>query len=640
VYEEATCEDDASTSCTDYECNRGSTTLVTCTANGELFCNCTAEEGGLIVITSQVVLPDEMTCVVSNPDNGDICQEFSFDSSGDDVGLDLGDRFGSLTVSSCTGEGKPEQNCLADVAFYYRIANVGSNDLQIVNFTRTCDGVPLYFTEITDGPVGVVLREGISGYVQEKSTIDVCRNVNIDKGLFAEGITFDNGALLGPCSTENDLIIPVHPLAPTSAPVTPAPVTPAPVTPAPSPVPTTLAPTLPPTEAVPSNCEGLTVAERRNEILALLEVISDPSLLSDSLTNQYKASQWLIEEDELQVCPSDVQVIQQRYIASLQYFSLNGDSWKFCNRAEANSGSPSPCSTVRWLSVDNACKWEGNDCYPIAGSTKIIKLGPDENGASGSIPSEVTYLTELVDIDLDDNGGINGKIPENVGSISELVGFDVDNNLMTGTIPESIYDLNNLKYLDLDHNIFTGTLSTEIGRLDLLVLQLHSNAFTGQIPTEIGLLDSLTILTFDTNEFTGPIPSELNSAFDLEELTFGRNNMNGTLPASFGEFRQLEFLQFSLNNFNGNIPTEYGQMTKLTSLNFNGNNLDGEIPTELGLLVQTTMMLFHANDFTGISIPQEICDLKIENGGNLGILTADCKGLNPPVICSCNCTCY
>jgi len=634
MYEENTCDGDASTNCTDYQCTADSSVRVICTGGGELFCNCTVEEGGFIVLTSLVILPNEMTCSVENANTGEVCQEVSFDSSGNDVGLDLGDRFGSLVVSSCTGEGSPEQNCIVDVDYYYTVRNDGfssSGYLEITNFTRTCDGELLIFDNVENGPIGARLAPGAVGYLREESSIDVCRSVAMVKGVRVDAL-FDGNP--GPCFVEDDLIIPVHPVAPTLPPVTPAPVTPAPLTAAPSPAPTTASPTASPTTAEPSSCVGLTVAKRRNEILARLEQISDPSLLTDSESAQYRASQWLIDFDDYQVCPSDDQELVQRYIASLLYYSLDGDRWNSCSQDFMR-----PCDNdIRWLSNTETCKWSGNQCYPISGSTKLSALGPDDNGASGSIPTEVSYLTELIDINLDDNNGISGPIPENIGNMDALVGLDLDNNIMTGTIPESIYDLPKLEYLDLNNNIFTGTISTEIGRLDLKLLQLNSNAFIGTIPSEIGLLNSLTVLTLDVNDLSGTIPSELNSAFDLQELTFSNNrNLNGTLPTVFGEFRFLESLRFSLNEFTGNIPTEYGQLIKLENLNFSGNKLGGKIPSELGLLVEATHLIFHNNDFTGV-MPQEICDLK--TNGKLDILTSDCQGLNPQIVCQCCDACF
>ena len=63
------------------------------------------------------------------------------------------------------------------------------------------------------------------------------------------------------------------------------------------------------------------------------------------------------------------------------------------------------------------------------------------SGLTGSIPSEIGYLTNLIKLNLYGNQ-LTGSIPPEIGNLINLTRLRLGYNQLTGEIPESICDLN------------------------------------------------------------------------------------------------------------------------------------------------------------------------------------------------------
>ena len=290
----------------------------------------------------------------------------------------------------------------------------------------------------------------------------------------------------------------------------------------------------------------------------------------------------------------------------------------------------------------------------------------DENNLVGTLPSELSALTNLVSLDFDSNANLGGTLPAEFGGLIQLTSLDIDSGSFSGTIPESLYQLTNLEALDIDLNQFTGTLSTSIGNLvNLNVLQIDSNAFTGPVPSEINQLENLSefnncllvmltgawlhvessdshhsylststgfFTTADT-QMTGEILQYFEGRTELQILGVGENSFIGTIPTFFGEFAGLEVLSLLGNSFSGTIPTQLGNLNNLGMSHL-------VFPSEV-LLIGSRLLTFspyncaenlflHFNSFEG-SMPSEICALR--TSGQLRQLTSDCAGPNAAVQC-------
>lgn len=342
-------------------------------------------------------------------------------------------------------------------------------------------------------------------------------------------------------------------------------------------------------------CNGLTLQEREDELLQELTQYSDEGLLIDPNTFQGTAFRWLVDTDPTQVCPDETLNVQQRYILALFYYSMGGDSWIQCTAA--TSPTPGLCVSEfrRYLSTSNVCFWFGIVCSGDA----IQGIFLDENNLSGELPSELEFLTALVDIDLDSNKLISGEIPSSLGNLPVVESIDLDDNQLSGPIPENLYNAVTLTAIDLDDNQLEGSLSPSVSNLvDLEFLFLDKNEMTGEIPSEIGLLDNLEAMHLDGNDFEGVIPDEVGDMASILELTFHNNpSITGEIPSSIQNLDTLQILSLHNTGISGQVPSELGRLTNLLSLTL------------------------HFNDLTG-TMPDEICALR--TSGSLALLTVNC----------------
>lgn len=131
-------------------------------------------------------------------------------------------------------------------------------------------------------------------------------------------------------------------------------------TPVPTPLPTPVASAPPSISAAPTvNC-NMDLVSRAVSLQSLLRDVSDPVSMLTEGSAQNRAWKWLLEEDDMFVCPNDSNVIQ-RYVMAVFYHSTLGDSWFSCAN---NNNTPCPrgADTYRWLTGASECHWFGVDC--------------------------------------------------------------------------------------------------------------------------------------------------------------------------------------------------------------------------------------------------------------------------------------
>jgi Leucine-rich repeat (LRR) protein len=61
----------------------------------------------------------------------------------------------------------------------------------------------------------------------------------------------------------------------------------------------------------------------------------------------------------------------------------------------------------------------------------------DTNQLTGSIPSEIGYLTNLIILDLYTNQ-LTGSIPPEIGNLTNLIRLDLSDNQLSSVIPDEI----------------------------------------------------------------------------------------------------------------------------------------------------------------------------------------------------------
>ena len=340
-----------------------------------------------------------------------------------------------------------------------------------------------------------------------------------------------------------------------------------------------------------------------------------------------------------------------------------------------------------WLSAEPLGQWGGvttND------EGRVIALDLPNNNLRGSLPEEISDLSELQVLMIRENRGLSGPLPLSMMGMSSLTHlYAVYSQVcapddaalqewLDGLTEVQIYDcsddrdravlvdfynatdgpnwtssnnwlsdkplhewagvttnhLGRVTRLTLHGRNLNGTIPESFGNLtELRQLYLYDNDLKGPLPTSMGNLTELWIATLGGNEFTGPLPEGLGGLTNLEELRLQNNRLTGSLPASLGNLKKLELLylhrQVDENGnggLTGSIPASMGSMTSLQSLVLDRNNLSGSIPVELGNLSNLRRFAANRNQLTG-AIPTQLGNLRQLQV--LGLANNDLSGTLP-----------
>lgn len=111
-------------------------------------------------------------------------------------------------------------------------------------------------------------------------------------------------------------------------------------------------------------------------------------------------------------------------------------------------------------------------------------------------------------------------LPTSLPSSTVEISYNQDG--YTGTIPTEFGQLTAVTSLDLGQNSLTGTLPTEVGLMTALQTGrakkglFSKNSLTGVLPTQLGQLSMMTAFFWSSqNSQTGTIPTELGTMTDF-----------------------------------------------------------------------------------------------------------------------------
>ncbi|XP_058001522.1 receptor-like protein 6 [Hevea brasiliensis] len=247
---------------------------------------------------------------------------------------------------------------------------------------------------------------------------------------------------------------------------------------------------------------------------------------------------------------------------------------------------------------------------------------------SGPVPSEISYLSKLVSLDLSINEPLRLETPtmqmivQNLTQVREVfldyinMSFVTLNTLVNlsssvttlslvycglrGEFPETIFYLPKLQFLNLMLNDdLYGYLpkSDWSGPLELLVLSFTS--FSGELPDSIGNLKSLMVLELGSCHFSGSIPASLGSLKQLTRLDLSYTNWTGMIPDVFENLSNLEYVSASSSNFSGMLPSSIFNLSKLYWLDLSQNQLKGSLPNQICGLSNLIRLDLSYNLFSG-----------------------------------------
>lgn len=289
------------------------------------------------------------------------------------------------------------------------------------------------------------------------------------------------------------------------------------------------------------------------------------------------------------------------------YNNTDGNNW-----ADNSGWKTPPLNNDGFAFPGTENTWEGITVV----SDHVVEINLSSNDLSGTIPSEIGDLQNLVQLYLAENY-LTGTIPVELGNLSNLEELVLSTNELSGSIPTGFADPGDLPALwglDLSYNYLEGNIPSQLGNLGALVfLYLDYNNLTGGVPPELGNLSNLIELSFYSNELNGTIDAGIANAGDLPNLQYFElavNELTGNIPANLGNLRSLLYLDLSFNNLSGSIPSgmfDPGELPILEYLDLSVNQLTGAIPVSIANA--GNLELFAAVENQLDNMPEELGDL-------------------------------
>ncbi|RVW98123.1 LRR receptor-like serine/threonine-protein kinase GSO1 [Vitis vinifera] len=284
----------------------------------------------------------------------------------------------------------------------------------------------------------------------------------------------------------------------------------------------------------------------------------------------------------------------------------------------------------------------------LASLTKMQHLNLSHANFTGSLPSQLGNLSNLLSLDLSLNDDLHSGNLECLSHLSSLRLLDL--SILPPLTTPSLSHVNSsapLAFLDLSDNYdlassvypwvfnFSTTLvhlSISQGNLNCLIpgaygnmislayLDLRACALKGEIPESFGNMSSLTYLDLSENQLQGAIPKAFGNMRSLKYLDLSKNQLQGSIPNTVGNLASLERLYLLVNRLRGSIPEVVGNMTSLTELHLSSNRLHGSIPEALGNMSSLKYLDLSSNQLQG-SIPDTVGTCLLLNDSILGSIS-------------------
>mmetsp|Transcript_28613 Transcript_28613/g.34918 ORF Transcript_28613/g.34918 Transcript_28613/m.34918 type:complete len:475 (+) Transcript_28613:110-1534(+) len=180
--------------------------------------------------------------------------------------------------------------------------------------------------------------------------------------------------------------------------------------------------------------------------------LSGEESLKNKTSPQYLAMDWITNQDGANMTLKEVDKIRERYALAVFYYSTQGESWKH---------------QYNFLSDKDVCEWKGydafNDWSGVQGCNKagnVVHFDLFFENITGTIPSELGLLTELMDLNLAINN-LYGEVPVSLSNISTLNEMYLHWNDLTGSMEH--FCTNNKEYIHLSADCFSRHKKNKTG---------------------------------------------------------------------------------------------------------------------------------------------------------------------------------
>ncbi|PRP85757.1 hypothetical protein PROFUN_06351 [Planoprotostelium fungivorum] len=226
------------------------------------------------------------------------------------------------------------------------------------------------------------------------------------------------------------------------------------------------------------------------------------------------------------------------------------------------------------------------DIFYFMGNLVSVKMS--ENNCSGILPYNYSLSSPLNTIDMSSNRFV-GSLLDSVKYLINLqyVNFRVtvvSGNSLSGSLPAQLSYLSQLRVIDLSGNKFTGVLPAVGGLRQLQIIRASNNQLYGDLPASFQYLKQCTDISVSGNRLVLSDFNILFSMIQLQKLDASNNIISGRLVDSIGNMTNLQELDLSYNMIPGELPAGLFMLRSLRVLKMNNNNLTGTSdPLELDL---------------------------------------------------------
>ncbi|KAH0713684.1 hypothetical protein KY289_009643 [Solanum tuberosum] len=263
--------------------------------------------------------------------------------------------------------------------------------------------------------------------------------------------------------------------------------------------------------------------------------------------------------------------------------------------------------------------------HNIGQLTNLRHLNLSEAYFSGKIPIEISYLSNLVSLDLSVYGlqldertfetmlqdftnlevlslylvNISSPLPVNISSSLRYV--DLTDTNLRGVLTESFFLVPNLERLKLRGNDLVKGVFPKIHRSNTLLMELDISytGISGELPHSIGTLKSLNILNLEGCQFSGCIPDSIGNLTQITELILSLNHFTGHIPSTISKLKHLTNLHLSSNSFSGEIPDVFSNLQELRFLDLFNNSFIGSFPSSISNLTHLQRLALSSNSLSG-----------------------------------------
>ncbi|KAK4727767.1 hypothetical protein R3W88_032684 [Solanum pinnatisectum] len=215
--------------------------------------------------------------------------------------------------------------------------------------------------------------------------------------------------------------------------------------------------------------------------------------------------------------------------------------------------------TKSWNESRDCCSWDGVTCDLLNGH--VIGLDLSCSLLAGSIHpnSSLFQLHHLQTLNLAYNYFDYSSIPHNIGQLMNLRHLNFSHSHFDGKIPTEISYLSNLVSLDLSSEFYELELDERT-----FETMLHNLTNLELLALPLGDISSPIPVSIHPN-------SSLFQLHHLHTLNLDNNYSNpSSIPNGIGRLRNLRHLK--LSGFDGKIPTEISNLSNLVSLDLSKGN--------------------------------------------------------------------